>query len=85
MLQHLGMNKARIQWSVDDEARACFSFTDALSGVVIGQITWTPDGDTLTIWNFGNQDVNNLLLGGSRALALQHADIIGRFGEGMKL
>lgn len=51
---------------------------------VYGAINYIKDRETLMIWNKGNLETANLLLGGTKDIQ-NSAEIIGRFGEGMKL
>ena len=51
---------------------------------IYGAINYIKEKETLMIWNKGNLETANLLLGGTKDI--QNSDeIIGRFGEGMKL
>ena len=51
---------------------------------IYGAINYIKDKETLMIWNKGNLETANLLLGGTKDIQ-NSAEIIGRFGEGMKL
>lgn len=54
--------------------------------VVLGKITYDPDTQQIILENPGTINKFNLLLGGSGSSKQQQdPDIIGRFGEGMKL
>jgi hypothetical protein len=51
---------------------------------IYGAINYIKEQETLMIWNKGNLETANLLLGGTKDIQ-NSVDIIGRFGEGMKL
>ena len=51
---------------------------------IYGAINYIKDKKTLMIWNKGNLETANLLLGGTKDIQ-NSPEIIGRFGEGMKL
>eukprot|EP00485_Elphidium_margaritaceum_P000813 CAMPEP_0202690292 /NCGR_PEP_ID=MMETSP1385-20130828/5310_1 /ASSEMBLY_ACC=CAM_ASM_000861 /TAXON_ID=933848 /ORGANISM="Elphidium margaritaceum" /LENGTH=550 /DNA_ID=CAMNT_0049345529 /DNA_START=42 /DNA_END=1694 /DNA_ORIENTATION=+ len=58
----------------------------AQQNVIIGKITYDPDAESVTLENPGTINKFNLLLGGSGSIKQENdPDIIGRFGEGMKL
>ena len=51
---------------------------------IYGAINYIKEKETLMIWNKGKLETANLLLGGTKDIQ-NSAEIIGRFGEGMKL
>jgi len=58
----------------------------AQQNAIIGRISYDPDAQAITLQNPGTINKFNLLLGGSGSAKQQNdPDIIGRFGEGMKL
>jgi hypothetical protein len=52
--------------------------------IIYGGINYDKEKQTLMIWNNGSLAASNLLLGGTKDIQ-NSVDIIGRFGEGMKL
>ena len=50
----------------------------------LGEILYNEVNNTLTIWNEGKLETGDLLLGGTKDIE-NNEEIIGRFGEGMKL
>ena len=62
-----------------------YLFSDARNkNEIYGAINYIKEKETLMIWNKGNLETANLLLGGTKDIQ-NSVDIIGRFGEGMKL
>ena len=61
-----------------------FIFRKGEGGDIYGEIKYDKETQTLTIWNKGKLVTANLLLGGTKDIE-NSAEIIGRFGEGMKL
>ena len=57
---------------------------DNINGDIYGEIYYDKEEQTLIIWNKGKLETANLLLGGTKDIE-NSAEIIGRFGEGMKL
>ena len=50
----------------------------------LGEIRYDEENKTLTVWNYGSLATADLLLGGIKDKS-DNKEIIGRFGEGMKL
>eukprot|EP01084_Bolivina_argentea_P136300 240054_1 len=79
------------EWKVlmneNDGTYRSFSFIwPAKNDLLLGKITYDPLAKMLIIENPGTINKFNLLLGGSGAIKKEdNPDIIGRFGEGMKL
>ena len=61
-----------------------FNFIHKDTEVGYGQILYNQVNSTLTIWNKGKLETGDLLLGGTKDI-VNSEEIIGRFGEGMKL
>lgn len=66
------------------ENKTDYIFYDKTNNVVYGGINYIKSDKTLRIWNKGELETGNLLLGGTKDIQ-DSAEIIGRFGEGMKL
>ena len=61
-----------------------FIFRKGEGGDIYGEIKYDKEDQALRIWNKGKLVTANLLLGGTKDIE-NSAEIIGRFGEGMKL
>ena len=61
-----------------------FRFIHKDTGEPYGEILYNEVNNTLTIWNKGKLETGDLLLGGTKDIE-NNKEIIGRFGEGMKL
>ena len=61
-----------------------FRFIHKDTGEIYGEILYNEVNNTLTIWNKGKLETGDLLLGGTKDIE-NNEEIIGRFGEGMKL
>ena len=61
-----------------------FNFIHKDTNETFGQILYNEVNNTLSIWNNGKLETGDLLLGGIKD-QLNSEEIIGRFGEGMKL
>ena len=51
---------------------------------ILGEIIYDPGKEMLSVWNIGHLETGDLLLGGTKDLD-DNVELIGRFGEGMKL
>lgn len=61
-----------------------FDFIHSETNDKLGEIRYNKENKVLTIWNLGNLETADLLLGGIKNVS-KNEEIIGRFGEGMKL
>ena len=61
-----------------------FNFVHKDTNEIFGQILYNEVNNTLKVWNNGKLETGDLLLGGLKD-DLNNEEIIGRFGEGMKL
>ena len=61
-----------------------FDFIHSETNEKLGEIRYDKDHKVLTIWNIGTLETADLLLGGKKG-ETENEEIIGRFGEGMKL
>ena len=61
-----------------------FSFKHSETNEKFGEIKYDKDNKVLTVWNLGTLETADLLLGGIKGKS-KNEEIIGRFGEGMKL
>ena len=61
-----------------------FEFIHSQTKEKLGAIKYDKENKVLTIWNIGTLETADLLLGGVKG-ASENQEIIGRFGEGMKL
>lgn len=61
-----------------------FDFTHSETNEKLGEIRYNEENKVLTIWNLGTLETADLLLGGKKG-ETKNTEIIGRFGEGMKL
>ena len=61
-----------------------FDFTHLETKEKLGEIRYDKEHKVLTVWNLGTLETADLLLGGKKGETINE-EIIGRFGEGMKL
>ena len=61
-----------------------FQFKNKNTNEIVGEINYDINNEILTIWNIGNLETGDLLLGGKKGKE-NNCEIIGRFGEGMKI
>ena len=61
-----------------------FNFIHKDTNDIFGQITYNEVNNIISVWNNGKLETGDLLLGGVKD-ELNNEEIIGRFGEGMKL
>ena len=61
-----------------------FDFIHKETNEKLGEIRYDKENKVLTIWNLGTLETADLLLGGIKG-ETKNVEIIGRFGEGMKL
>ena len=61
-----------------------FEFNHSETNEKLGEIKYEQEHKVLTIWNLGTLETADLLLGGIKGTS-KNQEIIGRFGEGMKL
>ena len=61
-----------------------FDFTHSETNEKLGEIRYDKEHKVLNIWNIGTLETADLLLGGKKG-ETANEEIIGRFGEGMKL
>lgn len=61
-----------------------FDFTNSQTKKKLGEIRYDKEHKVLTVWNLGTLETADLLLGGKKG-ETANEEIIGRFGEGMKL
>ena len=61
-----------------------FDFVHSETGEKLGEIRYDKENKVLKIWNLGTLETADLLLGGKKG-ETKNDEIIGRFGEGMKL
>lgn len=61
-----------------------FDFIHSKKNEKLGEIRYNKDNKVLTIWNYGTLETADPLLGGIKGKS-ENVEIIGRFGEGMKL
>ena len=61
-----------------------FDFIHSDTNEKLGEIRYNKENKVLTIWNLGTLETADLLLGGKKG-ETKNDEIIGRFGEGMKL
>ena len=71
----------------DDRLNAFeFEFRNKNNNELLGEITYNERFKELTVWNIGSLETADLLLGCQKhEEGKTNKDIIGRFGEGMKL
>ena len=67
----------------NNEESTDYTFFNNSNGEIVGEIKYNEEQKTLIIWNNGKLEKGNLLLGGFKDT--NNDEIIGRFGEGMKL
>ena len=61
-----------------------FQFKNKNTNEIVGEINYDINNEILTIWNIGNLETGDLLLGCKKGIE-KKKEIIGRLGEGMKL
>ncbi len=61
-----------------------YNFIHKETNEIFGQIEYNEVNKILKIWNQGSLETGDLLLGGIKDI-INNDEIIGRFGEGMKL
>ena len=61
-----------------------FDFVHSETNEKLGEIRYDKENKVLTVWNLGTLETADLLLGGKKG-ETKNDEIIGRFGEGMKL
>ena len=61
-----------------------FDFVHSETNKKLGKIRYDKEHKFLTVWNLGTLETADLLLGGKKG-EIKNEEIIGRFGEGMKL
>ena len=69
---------------IQNNVKYQFNFIHKDTNEVFGQILFNEVNNKLSVWNNGKLETGDLLLGGVKD-TLNNEEIIGRFGEGMKL
>ena len=69
---------------MENNTKYQFNFIHKDTGEIFGKIEYNEVNQTLIIWNNGKLETGDLLLGGIKD-TLNNEEIIGRFGEGIKL